>query len=42
MLNIKIMYNSGTKTEFGIPLSNFTDEFNWLYSFFKIIKPRDW
>ena len=25
MLNIKIMYNLGTKTEFGIPISNFTD-----------------
>jgi hypothetical protein len=39
MLNIKIMY-AGKKTEFGIPLSNFTDEYNWLYFFYTIIKAR--
>jgi hypothetical protein len=41
MLNIKIMYNSGTKTEFGIPISNLTDELNWLYCFYRIINPKE-
>jgi hypothetical protein len=41
LLNIKIMYNSGTKTEFAIPISNFTDELNWLYCFYRIINPKE-
>lgn len=40
MLNIKIMYNSNKKTEFGIPISNFTDENNWLFGFYRVIKER--
>lgn len=41
MLNIKIMYNSGTKTQFGIPISNLTDDLNWLYCFYRVINKRD-
>ncbi len=36
LLVIKILHSSNTKTEFGIPITDFMNEKNWLYQFYQM------